>query len=312
MTSIYQKTNKKAIILNILKVLFMIFVLFITYAPLLIIALMSINMDATANSFTGITLKWYSGLFNNHELLKTIFVNTVLVAVISTICATIFGTLTAIGINSLSKKVEEDLAKAFPDIDNDYQKTLTNMTKTLKEIAKYKRINNLVIKGKIMLFKMAKFNFGEKFIQKLKKVEEGNKTNNKPVNKQKSKVEAPSLDILNNFSSETNKFQSKDTLNISKAFSGISFRSGFTQSSFNDERNNNENMNEDSLDSIDEQNNIKFSPGGNNQPNRDASGNIEQILEHTYDPFNSEKINSSYLLFPILTLVLLALFAGQR
>ena len=104
MTSIYQKTNKKAIILNILKVLFMIFVLFITYAPLLIIALMSINMDATANSFTGITLKWYSGLFNNIDLLKTIFVNTVLVAVISTICATIFGTLTAIGINSLSKK----------------------------------------------------------------------------------------------------------------------------------------------------------------------------------------------------------------
>ena len=203
-------------------------------------------------------------------------------------------------INSLSKKVEEDLAKAYPDIDYDYQKTLTNMTKTLKEIAKYKRINNLVIKGKIMLFKMAKFNFGEKFIQKLKKVEEGNKTNNKPVNKQKSKVEAPSLDILNNFSSETNKFQSKDTLNISKAFSGISFRSGFTQSSFNDERNNNENMNEDSLDSIDEQNNIKFSPGGNNHPNRDASGNIEQILEHTYDPFNSEKINSSNLLFPIL------------
>ena len=48
-------------------------------------------------------------------------------------------------INSLSKKVEEDLAKAYPDIDYDYQKTLTNMTKTLKEIAKYKRINNLII-----------------------------------------------------------------------------------------------------------------------------------------------------------------------
>ena len=202
-------------------------------------------------------------------------------------------------VNSLAKKVEEDLAKAYPDIDHDYHKTLTNMTKTLKEITKYKRINHLIIKGKIMLFKMAKFNFGEKFIQKLKKVEEGNRSNNKPVSKQKSKVNAPSLDILNNYSSESNRFQSKDSLNINKTLSGISYRSGLTQSSFNEERNN-ENNNEDSLDSIEEQNNIKFSPGGNNNPNRETSGNIEQILEHTYDPFNSEKINSSNLLFPIL------------
>ena len=202
-------------------------------------------------------------------------------------------------INSLSTKVEEDLAKAYPDIDFDYQKTLSNMTKTLKEIAKYKRINHLIIKGKIMLFKMAKFTFGEKFIQKLKKVEEGNKSN-KPINKQKSKPNAPSLDILDKFSNESIKLENKDSLNINKAFSGISYRSGFTQSSFNDERNNNDNINEDSLDSIDEQNNIRFSPGGINHPNRETSGNIEQILEHTYDPFNSEKINSSNLLFPIL------------
>ena len=208
-------------------------------------------------------------------------------------------------VTSLATKVEEDLAKAYPQIDFDYQKTLSNMNKTLKEMANYKRINQLVIKGKLILFKMAKFTYGEKFIQKLKKVEEGNQ-GKKPINKQKSKINNPSLDLLNKFSDENNPIQNKDSLNMSKMVSGISYKSGFSQSSFNDERNNendNENynnMNEDSLESIEEQNNIKFSPGGNNHKLGEGSGNIQQILDHTYDPFSPEKINSSNLLFPIL------------
>ena len=39
-------------------------------------------------------------------------------------------------VNALANRVEEDLAKAFPAIDFDYQKTLSNMNKTLKEISK--------------------------------------------------------------------------------------------------------------------------------------------------------------------------------
>lgn len=96
--------KKKHILSNTLKILLMVFVLFITYSPLIIIAIMSIDKDPTATSFTGITLKWYAQLFNDKELIGIIIKNTVLVAVISTICSTIFGTITAIGIHSLSKK----------------------------------------------------------------------------------------------------------------------------------------------------------------------------------------------------------------
>ena len=96
--------KKKPIVSTILKVLLMVFVLFITYAPLIIIALMSIDKDPTSTSFTGITFEWYSRLFNDSELISIIIKNTVLVAIISTICSTIFGTITAIGIHSLSKK----------------------------------------------------------------------------------------------------------------------------------------------------------------------------------------------------------------
>ena len=87
-------------------------------------------------------------------------------------------------VNALANRVEEDLAKAFPAIDFYYQKTLSNMNKTLKEISKYKRINQMIIKGKVTLYKMAKFQFGDKFIQKLKKIEEGG-ISKKPI-KQKS------------------------------------------------------------------------------------------------------------------------------
>ena len=210
-------------------------------------------------------------------------------------------------VNALANRVEEDLAKAFPAIDFDYQKTLSNMNKTLKEISNYKRINQLIIKGKITLFKMAKFQYGDKFIQKLKKVEEGKKQQKPP------KSESFSFgDILQN----PNNLEDKNKLNLRKNPSGLSYRSLFSQSSFGEERSGNfetENdyysksqtgaysnkyENEESLESIEGQENVKFSPGYN-KSNRDISGNLVEGMAHTYDPFNKEKMNYKNL-FPVL------------
>ena len=210
-------------------------------------------------------------------------------------------------VNALANRVEEDLAKAYPAIDFDYQKTLSNMNKTLKEISNYKRINQLIIKGKITLFKMAKFQYGDKFIQKLKKVEEGKKQQ-KP-----QKSESFSFgDILQ----DPNNLDDKNKLSLKKNPSGFSFRSAFSQSSFGDERSGNletENEyysksqtgaysnkyeNDDSLESIEDQENIKFSPGFN-KSNRDISGNLTEGMAHTYDPLDKEKMNYKNL-FPIL------------
>ena len=183
------------------------------------------------------------------------------------------------------------------------------MNKTMKEIAKYKRINQFIIKGKLNLFKTSKFPFGEKFIQKLKQIEEGNKSK-KSNNNQKQKT-TTSLDILNQITGKNKQEKEKDKLNLNKTISGVSYRSGisfFSQSSFNDERNNdNDNNNynynynnEDSIDSNEEQGNIKFSPGGNNGKNNEGPNNLEEGLGHTYDPFDLDKIDTKNLLFPIL------------
>ena len=192
-------------------------------------------------------------------------------------------------VKALAERVEEDLAKAYPEIDFDYQKTLSNMTRTLKEISNYKRINQLIIKGKLILFKMAKFNYGEKFIQKLKKIEEGSQSK-KPPNKPALK-----LDSLE---------KEKDKLVLKQTVSGISYKSAFSQNSITEEINNyndnNYNNTNDSGESIEEQGNIKFSPGGNNRTSADMPGNLEEAMGHTYDPFNLEKIDSKNILFPIL------------
>lgn len=94
----------KKTISNILKVGFLFLILFLMYLPIFIIGLISINADGTATDFTGVTGEWYVKLFNDSDLLVSIFKNTILVALISTLCSTIFGTLAAIGINSLTKK----------------------------------------------------------------------------------------------------------------------------------------------------------------------------------------------------------------
>ena len=103
-TNTYYKQKKKPIVSNILKYTFLGLILFLTYIPLVTIALTSFNKSTTETSFTGFTFKWYVKLFQNEKLMTIIFKNTILVSIIATIFATLLGTITAIGIHSLSKK----------------------------------------------------------------------------------------------------------------------------------------------------------------------------------------------------------------
>lgn len=99
------KNKFKSILFKILKVLFISIIILLMYSPIIIIAIISIDSDGTASTFSGFSLEWYDKLFSDKELFyDSILKNTILVAVISTICSTIIGTITAIGINSLSKK----------------------------------------------------------------------------------------------------------------------------------------------------------------------------------------------------------------
>lgn len=73
------------------------------YAPIAVLIIFSFNNSKSRNIWSGFTLKWYEQLFNNELILTSLF-NTLLLAIISSVIATIIGTMAAIGISAMKKK----------------------------------------------------------------------------------------------------------------------------------------------------------------------------------------------------------------
>ncbi len=73
------------------------------YFPIIIIALLSLNDSSFSYSFSEFGFGNYILMFQNEDMIQAIL-RTLLVAISSTILATIFGTIIAIGINSFEKK----------------------------------------------------------------------------------------------------------------------------------------------------------------------------------------------------------------
>ncbi len=75
------------------------------YAPIAVLIVFSFNSSKSRALWTGFTLDWYKKMFTNEVILSSL-ANTLIIAVISTIFATIIGTLAAIGINAMNRWVK--------------------------------------------------------------------------------------------------------------------------------------------------------------------------------------------------------------
>src|SRR3954453_17615778 len=75
----------------------------ILYAPIFYLIFYSFNSGGSMGSFEGFTLEHYQAVFDDNRLL-VILINTVIVALLSALIATIIGTLGAIGIVSLKNE----------------------------------------------------------------------------------------------------------------------------------------------------------------------------------------------------------------
>lgn len=73
------------------------------YAPIIVLIVFSFNESKSKSHFSGFSFKWYIELFEN-ELIMTSLVNTLVLALISSVIATLIGTMAAIGIYSMRKK----------------------------------------------------------------------------------------------------------------------------------------------------------------------------------------------------------------
>lgn len=110
----------KAKSFKIFQIVFLVTILLITYFPIIVMAFTSFSADPLGYRMTSFTTKWYSTMANNADLTSAILF-TIEISILSTVISTIFGTLSAIGINALSKKAKSRfiLLNNVPVINSD-------------------------------------------------------------------------------------------------------------------------------------------------------------------------------------------------
>ena len=83
---------------NFYLVLIMIFL----YAPILIMMGLSFNSSKSRSQWGGFTLRWYLEMFQDAAIMEALY-NTLLIAFVSALAASVIGTAAALGINSMKR-----------------------------------------------------------------------------------------------------------------------------------------------------------------------------------------------------------------
>ncbi|MBQ2663569.1 MAG: ABC transporter permease [Clostridia bacterium] len=87
---------------KILSKVYLALVMLFLYAPIFVLIVFSFNTTKSRSVISGFTFDWYVKLFHNELILGSLW-NTIIVAVIASILATILGTTAAIGINNMKR-----------------------------------------------------------------------------------------------------------------------------------------------------------------------------------------------------------------
>jgi len=86
--------------LNIYSILIYIFL----YAPIAVLIIYSFNSSSSTSVFTGFSLRWYKELMSDSATLNALK-NTLVLALASSVAATLLGTLAAVGMNKIKNKI---------------------------------------------------------------------------------------------------------------------------------------------------------------------------------------------------------------
>lgn len=81
---------------------YLVLVLIFLYAPIAVMMVLSFNSSKSRSQWGGFTLQWYSQMFESTSIMDALY-NTLLIAFLSALIATILGTAAAIGISSMKK-----------------------------------------------------------------------------------------------------------------------------------------------------------------------------------------------------------------
>ena len=89
--------------LSALSKLYIALIIVFLYAPILVMILFSFNGSVSTSVFQGFSSRWYVSLFHDDGTIKSLY-NTLILAVCSSLIATVMGTAAAVGINAMKSK----------------------------------------------------------------------------------------------------------------------------------------------------------------------------------------------------------------
>ena len=82
--------------------LYAVLVFLFLYAPIIVLVIFSFNESSSTSMLSGFSVQWYKRLFEDEATLKALY-NTVILAVCSSVIATVLGTAAAVGIDKFKK-----------------------------------------------------------------------------------------------------------------------------------------------------------------------------------------------------------------
>ena len=83
--------------------LYVAFIMMLLYAPIVVMIVFSFNASASTSVMTGFSLKWYESLLHDSATINALK-NTLILAVSSSLIATVMGTAAAVGLNVYKNK----------------------------------------------------------------------------------------------------------------------------------------------------------------------------------------------------------------
>ncbi|NSW90713.1 MAG: ABC transporter permease [Firmicutes bacterium] len=87
---------------RIAKKIYLYLIFLFLYAPIAVLVIYSFNESKSRGNWGGFTLKWYGQLLKDREIASALY-NTLAIAILSSIIATVIGTAAALGIYNMKK-----------------------------------------------------------------------------------------------------------------------------------------------------------------------------------------------------------------
>ncbi len=93
---------------NAAKKIYIALIVLFLYAPIGTLMVLSFNASKTRAKWGGFSIQWYIALFENEEILRALF-NTLVIALVSSLVATIIGTIACIAMTGMKRQAKSIL-----------------------------------------------------------------------------------------------------------------------------------------------------------------------------------------------------------